>query len=450
LFTDLAARNWVQQLHLQRAADFNFGPLTDDPSLYGEPRLRGHEYNFARVSGTVLAPGLGKHDMAPQIEQLLPYLEAGHIDVVLVMIGSNDFAAREIYQKSFCGEDWEDFQNDFINTLFQGVDAIRQADPDIQLLVAELPLGTAVGRAGGFVLDAILDTNNRIRDEAQQRGIPTIDVWAFNQDPVRTHPTTGETYIGGYTIPVDSVADADDAVPAGTPGSGVMGACRTDGRCGTLATTLNYVADDGLHPGSIAQGLVANEIIKALNMYFGYSIASLSDNEILDAGGTFVPGAAQLTDPARWTQIRQKGSNRCLAVEDDDRHLTVARCRSSDPRQQWYVMPYNDAYQIRSAHSVSGHASASCIEDDGYKFEVAQCSADADQQFNIHGGAADRNWFLKTTNGRDACIYRYAWFEGGQAYGANNNCVFVAGWNYMRWGFYLNGTSALPLAAVLQ
>ncbi len=67
MVTNLPSRNWVQQLVLNRSGDVNFGALTNDPNLYGEPRLRGHEYNFARVSGTALSPGLGGHDMQQQI-----------------------------------------------------------------------------------------------------------------------------------------------------------------------------------------------------------------------------------------------------------------------------------------------------------------------------------------------------------------------------------------------
>jgi hypothetical protein len=98
IITNLPSRNWVDRLALNRAADINFGALTDNPNLYGEPRLRGHEYNFARISGAVLAPSLGGHDMQQQISQILPYISRGKIDIVFVMIGSNDLAARELKQ----------------------------------------------------------------------------------------------------------------------------------------------------------------------------------------------------------------------------------------------------------------------------------------------------------------------------------------------------------------
>lgn len=448
MMTDFPARNWLQQLVLNRSDELYFGPLTDNPNLYGEPRLRGHEYNFARVSGTVLSPGLGGHDMQQQIDAILPYISNGDLDIIFLMIGSNDFAARELKQQSFCDSSWDAFEDEFISTLFEGVDNMIDAGAN-KILIGLLPLGTAAGIAQGIVLQRINETNQRIISEAGARGLPTLDPWRFNQDPDKMNPVNGDLLIGPYAIPAASSARVDDAVVMPTPGSGTLGACNSDGKCGTLATTLKFAATDGLHPGTIPQGYIANEIVGAFNDYFDLEIAPLSDQEILEAGGTFVPAPGELADTGKWIQIRQKANNRCLTISSDRQNMQVKRCNAGNSKQRWYVIAYNGGYMLRSAYTVSGHIQGSCIADDGWRFKVANCSHADTQRFSIYGGADNRNWFIKAES-RDSCIYRHSWYEGGNAYGTLGNCGLFFGWNYMRWGFYLQGSQAAHLAAVSQ
>ena len=44
---------------------------------------------------------------------------------------------------------------------------------------------------------------------------------------------------------------------------------------------LRYRAEDGLHPNTVIQGLMANEVLKALNAAYGAGIELLTDEEIL-------------------------------------------------------------------------------------------------------------------------------------------------------------------------
>lgn len=447
MVTNFPARNWVQQLALLRSDDVSFGPLTDDPNLYGEPRLRGYEYNFARVSGTALSPGLGGHDMQQQIDAIRPYILNGDIDIVFLMIGSNDFAARELKQQSFCDASWDAFENQLIGKIFASVDDMLDAGVD-KIMIGLIPLGTAAGVAQGIVLQRINETNARIIAESSARQLPTLDPWRFNKNPQQMNPDTGDLFIGSYTVEGGSKADINDAVAMPTPGSDVIGACNTHGKCGTLATTLKFSATDGLHPGTVAQGFIANEIIGAFNQHFSLAIDSLSDQEILEAGGTFVPAPGQLSDVAKWVQVRQKGNNKCLTIQSDNSNMTVKNCSGSNIKQRWYVIPYDGAYMLRSAYALGAHQLGSCIVDDGWRFKIAECAGDKAQRFSIYDGGSDRNWFIKSEN-RDACLYRFSWYEEGNTYGSLGNCGLFYGWSYMRWGF-LNGGVATDLGAVSQ
>lgn len=80
---------------------------------------------------------------------------------------------------------------------------------------------------------------------------------------------------------------------------------------------------------------------------------------------------------------------------------------------------------------------------------MASCAHEQTQTFDIYGGGADRNWFFKAES-RDSCIYRYSWYEGGNTDGTLGNCGLFYGWNYMRWGFYLNASGAVELSEVSQ
>ncbi len=446
--TDLPDRNWVEQLARKRAGILNFGAFTTNPNLYGEPRLRGYEFNFARVSGTVLAPGLGGHDMQQQITGILPYIYNHKVDVVFVMLGSNDFAARELKQQSFCDSSWFTFQNNFINALFHGVDSIRYVGGN-KILIGLLPLGTASGIAKGIVLQRINETNARIDAEAAARGIATVDVWQFNEDTARTNPVNGDMYLGPYTIPRNSLANIDDAVTVRTPGAGIIGACTSGGKCGTLKTTLKFVSTDHLHPSTAPQGFIANEIVAALNQNFGYDIQPLSDQEILESGGTFVPQPGKLSDTNKWVQIRQKGPNQCLTLASNNVNLTVASCSSGNTKQRWYVIPFDGRYMLRSAYTLAGHTNGTCIYDDGWYSKVKECRDESSQMNDIYGGGADRDWFIKADN-RDSCKYQYSMLESGKVYGTLGNCGLSWGWNYMRWGFYLQGSSVYTLSAITQ
>ncbi len=446
MYTDFPARNWVQMLALDRSGDFNFGSLTDNPNLYGEPRLRGYEYNFARVSGTITSPGLGDHNMAQQVGQLIPYIQTGAIDVVVVNIGSNDFAAWEMKMENLCeGGPFYDpggFQDQLIAELFAQVDALTAAGAN-KILIAELPMGTAMG-TNESVVAAIVNTNARIQLEAAARSIPTFDAWGFNQDPTKVNPANGDLLIGGYAIPVDTAASVDDATSAGSSGQGVLGACDSDGNCGTLATTLKYLATDGLHPNTPPQGFIANEVIKALNANFGYSVTELTDQEILEAGGTFEPGySGGPVDPNNWVQIRQKGPNKCLTIHSNNTNMKVSSCSTSNSKQKWHVLGYDDGYVLMSKHD------GRCIQDDGWRYSLATCNESSSQVMDIYGGGSDRNWFINPDS-RNTCMYRYWLYEGGKVYGSTGNCGLTWGWNYMRWGFYSQGSSAQPVQNVAQ
>ena len=73
--------------------------------------------------------------------------------------------------------------------------------------------------------------------------------------------------------------------------------CNFEGLCPRESHAWYYLAEDGIHLNTLMQGQLANEIIGLLNGNYGYSIARLSDAELLGLVGIApvpVPPAALL------------------------------------------------------------------------------------------------------------------------------------------------------------
>jgi hypothetical protein len=100
----------------------------------------------------------------------------------------------------------------------------------------------------------------------------------------------------GMTIaPAMSVAKVSDLVKADDPRA--IGPCRIVGpewwdlvstselKCGTLEYELNSLLDDKIHISTLANGLMANEYVKAFNTTYGLKIKPLTTEEILRAAG---------------------------------------------------------------------------------------------------------------------------------------------------------------------
>ena len=168
------------------------------------------------------------------------------------------------------------------------------------IVVARVPASPAWGAAAAA---AIGQTNTQLAAELAMRGVPLIDNRAFLDDPNLLRFTSSgiDLMVGNYAMPIVpwSVAKVSDLVEPGDPRA--IGPCRIVGpewrdavdtsnlMCGTLEYQLNAVLDDGIHPSTLAMGLMANEYVKAFNSTYGLKIRPLTIEEILDAAGIVEP-----------------------------------------------------------------------------------------------------------------------------------------------------------------
>lgn len=325
--TDIAADNWLEILASKRAADFDLGTYNAPPVLwdtsvnvnglmYDDPRDYGHEHNWAKVGAAASRTSTMKVEFGENILNIglqaglfgirssygdtmaagiATQIIAGDVDTVYVGLGSNDFfyqtrqfdAAQNDYPRPEVDTNdpvWQDsIAADVSGAILQAIDTILSAG-SVNIIVGELPLGTASGLGSGDdpgTLAAIAKTNVLLRAGVLSRGIPAdaiVDLFAYRNDPQRVN-ANDEVLIEGWVIPQNSVAQTSDLLATGA------GPCNSAGLCARPSHGQKFIAEDGRHPNTIIQGLMANEIIAGLNSAYGAGIAPLTDVEILDAAG---------------------------------------------------------------------------------------------------------------------------------------------------------------------
>lgn len=298
---DVAAASWVQILAATRAGHLDFGEFRSSPSGWSGHRDSGYEHNFAKAGGAawdgtrlrvrfwffnlnlqITNSFMGSQYLDNQTTGLLSYVNSGAVSLVYVGAGSNDlyYYMNRFNTSGVPTQDRSTVTNSVINNvvsdILESVDRLQAAGADVVL--GMLPTGTAGGEATGDLLAKINSGNTQLIAAAAARGIPIVDVFGFSADPSRFDGTNYT--VGSLTIPAGSAATAPGDVS--TSGSGF---CRSDGKCATASHATKFAADDGLHPNTAIQGLIANQILGAANSAYGTGIPLLTDAEIVALTG---------------------------------------------------------------------------------------------------------------------------------------------------------------------
>jgi lysophospholipase L1-like esterase len=250
------ARNFVEQL--ADDAHLDFGRLTTvDRSA---PRNAGFAYNWAQSADTssdMLADG--------QLSGLAAQVAAGRVDLAFVFIGGNDF--RGVFTSNDPVATLGAVVPQAVSNVFTAVNTLLAASPDVNVVVATLPKVSVLPEvrgaiALGYLPQALADAvdfaigafNEQVRGlAADSSRIALADVGALVQSIFA--PATFQ--FGGVAI--------DRQTPGNDP--------------------RNLWLADGLHAGSIGQGLLANLFVDAANEEFDVHIHRLSDRDILKNAG---------------------------------------------------------------------------------------------------------------------------------------------------------------------
>lgn len=298
---NLAAYSWGQILAETRGSDFNFGGYKSvADGSWDTVRYSGYEYNYAtsgaaasdnsvqRLQGGAEIPvdapwASGSSYLSTQTTGLATHISNGQVDTVFVGIGSNDFFYRSS-TFDFSGNSTLDDPvaldqadiDDISSSILTGVDTLIAAG-NSDILLAFLPEGTA-GGVTPEVLAAIQAVNDILQQGASERGIATVDLWGWTTEEGRVNPD-GSINVGGVQVTPGSAATEIDISASG------VGPCNSEGLCALESHAQYYSAEDGLHPNTLIQGLIANEVIMALNNAYGHDIDTLTDQELLSVAG---------------------------------------------------------------------------------------------------------------------------------------------------------------------
>jgi len=306
--THLAANSWLEILVQTRSNFINTG-IYKDPTAsgWGDSRQFGYEFNWAKVGGAAsrtsiieVGPwdfpidGLGSAYGDTEAAGLAQLISGGLVDTAFVGLGSNDF----FYQSRNFTLDGTDIAKpgldtsnpvwqaasaaDIAGAILTHVDTLRFAG-EVNIIQALIPPGTASGEQDAGVLAAINQANAILLSGALDRGIPAnavVDLWGWTDDPGRVN-AQGNVRVGDLVV----VANSEATDPADLASNGI-GPCNSAGNCATLSHTKKYLAEDGLHPNTIIQALIANEVLKAMNSAYGTGIPLLTDDEILGTVST--------------------------------------------------------------------------------------------------------------------------------------------------------------------
>lgn len=329
-FSNKAGYNWLEQLARVRGLDF--GAYEADPAVRGEPRNDGYENNWARSAASVTSPTYAEvlpwaelclgweggpctgeaHRLetithfSTQVEGLAAQVSAGKVQVIVLMMGHNDF----LIYRDFLGGTFDDplfdrVSADVISGLASAVDTLQAAGP-VMIVAARIP-----GDFGPVGNEAMARTNAQLADEMASRGVPMFDEYTFFGDPGLTRVTPlpdGTTQVdlmvGSYAVPLAPilwVPSVADLVAPDDPRA--IGPCRIVGiewwdpvdffnttLCATLEYQLSAYMDDHTHISTLASGLAANVVVTALHTAYGLKIPPLRASEILSSAGIIVPG----------------------------------------------------------------------------------------------------------------------------------------------------------------
>lgn len=255
------ARNWVELLANRRAF---FGPFRI--ASRGEPRDGGFAFNWARSDSTT------SDLVANQLPGLARQVEAGLIRYAVVLSGDNDFVYFLRDEAIGLASNPTALRTRLGQVLFQAetnidtaVNTLLAANPNVRVVV-------------GTVFD--ITRTPRVQNAAAQVGPGAQPLLEATSQAI----TSFNTHIRNLAAGNDRIALADLA--AGQDQATAAGPTASIGGVTISLTTQgnnyhNFLLADDYHPGTVAQGLIADTIIGALDSGFHANVLPLFQTQIL-------------------------------------------------------------------------------------------------------------------------------------------------------------------------
>ena len=271
--TNANARSWPELLRIFRPTEATLGPYESTAFAYGDLRNAGHEWNFGIPGMTTLnwfilintdnpfdppsgePLGFSYYDTRRKLIDELVVAEA-----VVILLGANDL--KQEYNDLFNNTETTTFLDGVRNRIAAIHDWVRLRRPNVPIVVCTLPDVGATPQISGTYNDPVKQASTRIKIAALNQSIIT---WAagkakppaiaridhltnriFDQQPFHLNGTL-----------FNLAGDPEN------PPTRVF--CR-----------------DSFHAATVAQALIANEIMGALEAGTGRDLTLFSNREILD------------------------------------------------------------------------------------------------------------------------------------------------------------------------
>ena len=252
------ARNWVDILHTQRLV--SFGPFSTISR--GAPREQGYAYNWAQSGAT-------STDMInDQLPGLTAQVAKGEIRYATMLIGGNDYldvvegAAAGLIPPQNVGAVLTQTTTQAIQNVETAVGTLLAASPTVKLvmftidvtdlpishLVASTPQGQQLIAATGQAVDVFNAAIKQIAASQPSR-IALVDLQGLVQQ-VGSSPT-GTIDFGGTTIRLTTIGD----------------------------DYHNFFLADGIHPGTVAQTIIADTIVQTLDAKWNIGLFPVTEQE---------------------------------------------------------------------------------------------------------------------------------------------------------------------------
>jgi hypothetical protein len=257
------ARNWVEILHATR--EVRFGHFTT--RSLGAPRNQGFADNWAQSNAT-------SNDMiANQLPGLSAQVASGQIKTAWIFIGGNDFTQ-------------------YLEGLQSG--QIPANDAASALVSVETQLETNVNQAVTTLLSASAKVNLVLVTLPDVTLQPYVQQLANNpaDQPILNATSQAidqyNTFLKGLAAGNPRIALIDLAAQAGQISAA---AAQNNGMVPFGGTTINlttpgndyhnFFLADGIHVGTVAQGIIADDFITAVDTNFGAHIPLLTPTQIV-------------------------------------------------------------------------------------------------------------------------------------------------------------------------
>jgi lysophospholipase L1-like esterase len=252
------ARGWVEQLVNNKRATFG----TPSAKSRGTPRLQGYANDWA-LSGALSS------DLPAQTAGLAQQAAAGEIDYATIFIGGNDF----LNTLETLATNPANAQSALITTaqnivtnIETAVGTLLTSSANLKVVVTTLPPVSQLPIVAALVTDAESTAVVQAADAAEIQVNSALTAFAASTQRVAIADFAGASAAFGAS---STLKIGNTKINTTRPGD----------------NPHDLFLADGLHLGTVGQGLLANVFINTIDTSFGAAILPLTNHQILkDAG----------------------------------------------------------------------------------------------------------------------------------------------------------------------